>query len=80
MMVMNMRSKNARRTGTIQDDARTWNDPHAQIANPKLMYNRFVQIHANMCLRITNLHPTITDLHSLTKSMFISLNYTKIYV
>jgi hypothetical protein len=49
-MVMNTRSKNSRRIGTTQDDVGTWNDSHAQIANPKLMYNEFVQIHANLCL------------------------------
>jgi hypothetical protein len=31
-MVMNTRSKDARRTRTTQDDAGTWNDPHAQIS------------------------------------------------
>jgi hypothetical protein len=79
-MVTNTRSKNARKSVTTQHDAGTWNDPHAQIANPILMYNGFVRIHANMCLRTTNLHPTVTDLYSLTKSMFISLGYAKIYV
>jgi hypothetical protein len=44
---MNMHSKDARRIGTTQDDAGTWNDSHAQIVNPKLMYNGSVQIHAN---------------------------------
>jgi hypothetical protein len=53
---------------------------HAQIANPKLMYNGSTRIHANLCLRTTNPHPVVTDLHSLTKSMFISLGYAKIYV
>jgi hypothetical protein len=32
VMVMNTSSKDARRTGTTQDDARTWNNPHAQIS------------------------------------------------
>jgi hypothetical protein len=79
-MVMNMCSKDTRRTETTQDDARTWNDPHVQIANPKLMYNGFVRIHANLCLYTMNQHPTVTDLHSLTKSTFISLGNAKIYV
>jgi hypothetical protein len=77
---MNTSLEDARRTRTTQDDAGTWNDPHAQIANPKPMYNGFVWIHANLCFHTTDLHPTVTDLHSFTKSTFISLGYGKIYV
>jgi hypothetical protein len=44
------------------------------------MYNKFIRIHSNMCLRTTNPHPTIMDLHSLSKSTFIPLGYANIYV
>jgi hypothetical protein len=79
-MVMNTSSEDARRTRTTQNYAGTRNIPMRKIANPKLMYNGSVRIHANLCLHTMNLYLIVTDLHPLTKSTFISLGYAKIYV